>query len=112
MFYFVTPDGISCTFSRAPAAAGCTGNNFPSDRPAAANPPEGVNSIRTDAGLRQTNTPIASEIGPSFKTLPPFHTLTVDGVMCGVDDAQTTACKDPQGRAFVLSPRGSGWLQL
>ncbi|SPM39834.1 hypothetical protein MNAB215_2027, partial [Mycobacterium numidiamassiliense] len=22
----------------------------------------------------------------------------------------TTACKDPQGHGFVLSPRGSGWL--
>lgn len=112
MFYFLTPDGISCKFSNGPAAAGCTGNNFPGIPPAASNPSEGVNSIRTDIGLRQTNTPIATANGPSFKTLPPFHTLTVDGVICGVDDAQTTACRDPQGRAFVLSPRGSGWLQF
>jgi hypothetical protein len=27
-----------------------------------------------------------------------------------VDNAGTTACKDPQGRGFVLSPRGSAWL--
>ncbi|MBZ4620668.1 hypothetical protein GBO18_12020, partial [Mycobacterium avium subsp. hominissuis] len=33
-----------------------------------------------------------------------------DGVVCGVDDSGTTACKDPQGRGFVLSPHGSGWL--
>ncbi|WP_205878779.1 hypothetical protein [Mycobacterium camsae] len=112
MFYFRTPDGISCKFTSAPAAAGCTGNNFPGIPPAAVDPSEGVNSIRTDVGLRRTSTPIAAANGPAFKTLPPFHTLTLEGVICGVDDAQTTACKDPHGRAFVLSPRGAGWLQL
>ncbi|QCR71458.1 hypothetical protein FCV17_06315 [Mycobacterium avium subsp. hominissuis] len=30
--------------------------------------------------------------------------------ICGVDNSGTTACKDPQGRGFVLSPHGSGWL--
>ncbi|MBS9535178.1 hypothetical protein KIH27_16445 [Mycobacterium sp. M1] len=45
-----------------------------------------------------------------IKTLPPFHSIALGGVICGVDDAGTTACKDPQGRGFVLSPKGSGWL--
>jgi len=42
--------------------------------------------------------------------LSPFHTLTVFGVTCGVDDKKMTACKDPQGRGFVLSPSWSGWI--
>jgi hypothetical protein len=111
MVYFLTPDGITCRFSR-PAAAGCTGNNFPSVPPAS--PSSGgaarVNSIATDAPLQPTTDPIASATSPTFKTLPPFHSITVDGVICGVDDAGTTACKDPQGQAFVLSTHGSGWL--
>lgn len=67
MFYFLTPDAISCKFSSDPPAAGCTGNNFPGISPATTNPSagiNGVNSIRTDIGLRQTNTPIASANGP------------------------------------------------
>jgi hypothetical protein len=38
------------------------------------------------------------------------HSITVNGIICGADNAGTTACKDPQGRGFVLSPHGSGWL--
>lgn len=100
---FLTPDGITCAFS-TPASAGCTGNNFPGVPPAAA----GVNSIATDAKLDTTNAPIA---GTAAKILPPFHTITVDGVVCGVDDARTTACRDSRGRGFVLSPNGSGALE-
>ncbi|MDR3663178.1 MAG: hypothetical protein P4L86_22810 [Mycobacterium sp.] len=50
--------------------------------------------------------------GPTnnLKTLPPFHALTVNGVICGVEDARTTACKDAQCRGFVLSPKGAIWL--
>ncbi|RAV09475.1 hypothetical protein DQP57_15185 [Mycobacterium colombiense] len=44
------------------------------------------------------------------KTLPPSHSITVDGVICGVDNSGMTACKDPQGHGFVLSPHGSSWL--
>ncbi|MGC7358062.1 hypothetical protein RA989_19565, partial [Mycobacteroides abscessus subsp. massiliense] len=43
-------------------------------------------------------------------TLPAYHSITVNGVICGVDDKGTTACKDPQGRGFVLSKQGSGWI--
>lgn len=99
---FLTPDGITCAFS-TPASAGCTGNNFPGVPPAAS----GVNSIATDAELDTTNAPIA---GAAAKILPPFHSITVDGVVCGVDDARTTACRDAKGRGFVLSPNGSEWL--
>jgi hypothetical protein len=112
---FLTPDGISCRFITPPAAR-CTGNNFPAVPPAASNPAAGmnfVNAIGTDSDLSQTNDPIASgntvQDHP-IRTLPPFHSITVDGVICGVDNAGTTACKDAQGRGFVLSPRGSGWL--
>jgi len=44
------------------------------------------------------------------KQLPAFHTIIVNGVTCGVDDKKMTACKDPQGRGFILSPAWSGWL--
>jgi hypothetical protein len=101
---FLTPDGITCAFS-TPASAGCTGNNFPGVPPAAA----GVNSISTDSKLDTTNAPIARTT--TTKTLLPFHTITVDGVVCGVDDARTTACKDGHDRGFVLSANGSGWLE-
>ncbi|TDH49134.1 hypothetical protein E2F47_21450 [Mycobacterium eburneum] len=110
MVYFVTPDGITCNFISE--SAGCTGNNFPGVPPASPSSGGGarVNSIATNTPLQPTSDPIASDNSPQFKTLPPFHSITVDGVVCGVDDAKTTACKDPQGRGFVLSPRGSGWL--
>ncbi|RIS84933.1 hypothetical protein D2E54_06285, partial [Mycobacteroides abscessus] len=49
-------------------------------------------------------------LGQQIKALPPFHSITVSDVTCGVDDKGTTACKDPQGRAFVLSPSWSGWI--
>ncbi|CAG6866798.1 hypothetical protein [Mycobacterium avium] len=39
-----------------------------------------------------------------------MHSITVDGVICGVDNSGTTACKDPQDRGFILSPHGSKWL--
>lgn len=113
--FFLTPDGIQCRF-RKPAAAGCVGNNLPAIPPVPANPAsgvQGVNSIGTDTGLQQTNEsyPADNKIqGRPIKNLPPFHTITVDGVICGADDSGTTACKDQQGRGFVLSPRGSGWL--
>lgn len=106
--YFRTPDGITCDFFSGEAQ--CTGNNFPAVPSAGDN---GVNSIGTASGLGQTNDAIAPDgtvYGHPIKTLPPMHSITVDGVMCGADGSGTTACKDPQGRGFVLSPNGSGWL--
>jgi hypothetical protein len=107
--YFLTPDGIICGFSRG-LGAGCTGNNFPGIPPAS----DGrVNAIATNAPVRQTSIPIGADgevHGQPLKTLPPLHSITVDEVVCGVDDSGTTACKDSQGRGFVLSPHGSGWL--
>ena len=100
---FLTPDGITCAFT-TPPSAGCTGNNFPGLPPAA----QGVNSIATDAALDTTNAPISHASG--LRTLPAGHSITVDGVTCGVDDARTTACKDSRGRGFVLSPKGSSWF--
>ncbi|MEZ0049543.1 hypothetical protein ABIA30_000533 [Mycobacterium sp. MAA66] len=107
--YFLTPDGITCGFG-SPPSAGCTGNNLPA---LPAPTPEGMgllNSIGTNTGVRKSTTPLAVAGAPAFKTLPPLHSLTVDGVVCGVDGSGMTACKDPQGRGFILSPSWSGWL--
>lgn len=107
--YFRTPDGITCDFFSGEAQ--CTGNNLPAIPPASG--AGSVNSIGTASGLGQTNDPIAPNgqaYGHPLATLPPMHSITVNGVVCGVDNAGTTACKDPQGRGFVLSSHGSGWL--
>jgi hypothetical protein len=103
MVMFLTPDNITCNFMNPPSA-GCTGNNFPSVPPVV----NGVSAIATDAPLSAGDSGLPHS--PNLKTLPPFHTITVNGVTCGVDNARTTACKDTQGRGFVLSPNGSGWL--
>jgi hypothetical protein len=104
--YFLTPDAITCDFFSGEAQ--CTGNNFPSVPPATG--ASNVNSIGTTSGLGQTNDPIAPDgqvYGRSPKTLPPLHSIAVNGVTCGVDNTGITACKDSQGRGFVLSPHGS-----
>jgi hypothetical protein len=63
-------------------------------------------------GLKQTNegSPTDAFNGQRIRMLPPLHKITVDGATCGVDDEGTTACKDAQGRGFILSPAWSGWL--
>jgi hypothetical protein len=111
--YFLTPDGVICSFISDEAI--CRGNNFPAIPPATANPgasSSAVNWIGTTTGLKQTNEGEQSRVilGQPIKTLPPSHSITVKGIICGVDNSGTTACKDPQGRGFVLSPQGSGWL--
>jgi len=109
-YNFATPDGVSCGFDQPPVAS-CAGNNLPAIPPVC-KPPErnyGANEIATDIGLREVGLPCENK-SPEYKVLPPFHTLTVYGVTCGVDDKGTTACKDPRGRGFVLSPSWSGWL--
>ncbi|MGV0627336.1 hypothetical protein [Mycolicibacter minnesotensis] len=112
--YFLTPDGIACNFNAGQAQ--CTGNNFPSVPPAPTDPSRGINGVNwvgTITGLKQTSDQIAegnAVQGQPIKALPPWHSITDDGVICGVDDTGTTACNDSQGRGFVLSPNGSGWL--
>lgn len=109
---FTTPDGIGCTFDQKPSAS-CTGNNLPAIPPAKCDPVRGpveVNGISTDIGLRQYGGSTCKDGSPVNKVLHPFHTVTVYGVTCGVDDKRMTACKDPPGRGFVLSPSWSGWL--
>jgi hypothetical protein len=111
--YFLTPDNIICKFTLDQAS--CSGNNLPSIPPAASNPEAGINGINwigTTSGLNQTSGGAPSRVvnGQAIKSLPPSHSLTVNGFICGVDNSGTTACKDPQGRGFVLSPHGSGWL--
>ncbi|MEB4209692.1 hypothetical protein [Mycobacterium sp. 94-17] len=111
--YFLTPDGVICSFISGEAE--CRGNNLPAIPPAPSNPNAGitgVNWIGTTTGIKQTNEGEQSRVidGQPIRTLPPSHSITVNGIICGVDNAGTTACKDPQGRGFVLSPHGSGWL--
>ena len=111
--YFLTPDGVICSFISGEAL--CRGNNLPSIPPAPSNPNAGitgVNWIGTTTGIKQTNEGEQSRVisGQPIKTLPPSHSITVNGIICGVDNSGTTACKDPQDRGFVLSPKGSGWL--
>lgn len=107
---FSTPDGIGCTFGQSSAT--CTGNNLPAITPARCDPAQGIygeNEISTDTGLRKVSDTGCSSSALS-KQLPAFHTIIVNGVTCGVDDKKMTACKDPQGRGFILSPAWSGWL--
>lgn len=111
--YFLTPDGIVCKFTLDQAS--CSGNNLPAIPAAASNPAAGINGVNwigTTSGINQTGGGEPSRViaGQPIKTLPPAHSLTVNGFVCGVDNSDTTACRDPQGRGFVLSPRGSGWL--
>lgn len=107
---FATPDGVICAFGNPPSA-GCTGNNLPGMPPASPSSSgyPRVNAISTGAGPHPTSEGADTE-GHTVKTLAPFHSISVNGVICGVDDSGTTACKDPQGRGFVLSPHGSRWL--
>ena len=102
--YFLTPDGITCSFGNPPGAD-CIGEHFPGTAPAGRGL---VNWIGTDQPLQTTSDPIRNN---ATKLLPPNHSITVDGVICGVDGAGTTACKDPQGHGFILSPSWSGWLE-
>ena len=111
---FITPDDIECDFNAGSAV--CTGSNFPGLPPQQVNSGIGnvvINSISTSSGLSVTDgASLPDNIfhGAPIKVLPPFHSITVDGVLCGVDNSRTTACIDPQGRGFVLSRRGSGSL--
>lgn len=109
---FVTPEGVQCSFlpgvGGTQGSAGCTSDHFPgavTDGPYA--------YIDTISGIQTAgSTPYAdgSVQGHKISVLPPFHSISVEGMICGVDDNGTTACKDPQGRGFILSSSWSGWL--
>ncbi|MCV7358930.1 hypothetical protein [Mycolicibacterium fluoranthenivorans] len=111
--YFATPDGVICNITAVQAQ--CSGNNLPAIPPAVSDPSRNfnrVNWIGTASGLKQTNEGAVPNPlnGQTIKTLPPLHSISAFGALCGVDDKGTTACKDSRGRGFVLSPQGSGWL--
>lgn len=104
---FLTPDGIPCGFTAG--IAGCTSDKLPGIPNAASSQ---YMFIGTSTGTQpQGSTPYVNNTlqGVPLKVLPPNHSINVDGVICGVDDKGTTACKDPQGRGFILSPSWSGW---
>jgi hypothetical protein len=106
--YFRTPDGVTCEFLSGQAQ--CIGNNIPGLPPASPTSKGAprVNWIGTSSGLKPA-APVEDR-SSGIKILPPLHSITVDGVVCGIDGSGTTACKDPQGRGFILSPSWSGWL--
>jgi hypothetical protein len=105
---FLTPDGVPCSFLSG--VAGCTGDNLPGIQAKDKRP---YSYVSTDGGIRVAgSTPYVDNTvhGQPIKTLPAFHSITFNGATCGVDDSGTTACKDSQGRGFILSPSWSGWL--
>lgn len=106
--YFNTPDGVACNFLSGQAQ--CIGNNLPGLPPASPTSKGGprVNWIGTSSGLKPVVP--SDERSADVRTLPAMHSITVDGVTCGVDGSGMTACRDPQGRGFILSPTWSGWL--
>lgn len=106
--YFVAPDGVRCSFLMD--SAGSTGDNIPGVTAKDKNP---YTYVSTGSGVQPSgSTPfVDGKIqGHELKTLPPLHSITVEGAICGVDDAGTTACKDAEGRGFVLSKLGSTWF--
>ncbi len=106
--YFLTPDGIRCGFLSG--SAGCTGDNIPGVAEKDKNP---YTYVSTGSGIEPTaSTPYKNgQIqGHELKPLPPRHSISVEGSICGVDDAGTTACKGSDGGGFVLSKLGSTWF--
>lgn len=113
---FLTPDGIPCSFEST--GAGCVASNFPGVSVPAPSFPysdgtgftlrTGVFGISTNIWLRSFSSLPADT--SNVKTLPPGHSITQHGLTCGVDAAMMTACIDPQGQGFMLSPTWSGWL--
>lgn len=109
--YFLTPSGVVCVIDDGGAA--CFGNNLPSV-PALEDPNSRVSYIDTQKGLYQSSNPGyvngTTIRGQQIHTLPAAHSITVEGTVCGVSNSGTTACKDPQGRGFIVSPSWTGWL--
>jgi hypothetical protein len=105
--YFLTPDGIPCNFHTG--SVGCTGD-IPGVQDKAKNP---FTHVGTDSGIQATTSTLYGDAtiqGHPISSLPPLHSIAAGGSICGADDAGTTACKDYQGRAFVISPQGTSWL--
>ena len=106
--FFLTPDGIPCSFSSG--TVGCKGDNLPGIPAEDKKPYTYIDTVTGIQPARSTSYVDNTIRVQPIKTLPPLHSITVGDVTCGVDDKQTTACKDAQGRGFVLSPAWSGWL--
>lgn len=105
--YFLTPDGIPCNFHTD--SVECIGN-IPG---VADNDKNRYTSISTASGIKAAgSTPYSNGTvqGQPIRTLPALQSLAVAGDTCGVDSAGTAACKDFQGRGFVISQQGTRWL--
>lgn len=102
--YFLTPEGIPCNFHTGSVAC------IPGVPDNAKNP---YTSVSTGSGIQAaTSTPYSdgSIQGHPLKALPPQQALAAGGTFCGVDASGATACKDSQGRGFVISQQGTRWL--
>lgn len=110
--FFATPDGLFCSFDPGDDAiagvAGCTGTKLPGTP--ALGPYTSISTI--NGPQADTSTPFVDGAiqGHKVAVLPPLHSIAVSGFVCGVDDKGTTACKDPQGRGFLISPSWTGWI--
>lgn len=105
--YFLTPEGIPCNFHTD--SVECIGN-IPG---VAGNDKNPYTSVSTASGIKATpSTPYSngSIQGQPIRPLPPMQSITVAGDLCGVDGAGSTACKDFQGRGFVISQQGARWV--
>lgn len=107
--YFLTPDGIPCTFTDG--SAGCIGDNLPGIQSKDKNPYTYVDTVSGIQRAGSTQFVNNSVHGTPIKQLPPMHSIAVGGVTCGVDGAGLTACKDSENEGFILSPSWSGWLK-
>ncbi len=107
--YFVTPDGIPCTFTDG--SAGCIGDNLPGIQSKDKNPYTYVDTVSGIQRAGSTQFVDNKVHGTPIKQLPAMHSISVGGVTCGVDGAGQTACRDSENEGFILSPSWSGWLK-
>jgi hypothetical protein len=105
--YFVA-EGIPCNFHTG--GVGCIGAI-----PGVADGDRGsLTAVATDTGIRAVgSTPYAeaSVEGLPIRSLPAGQSIFVSGTRCGVAAAGVLACKDFQGRGFVISAQSTAWLE-
>lgn len=104
--YFLA-SGVPCNFHTG--GVGCTGN-IPGVPDSDKGP---FTTVASDTGIQAAgSTPYGDGTvqGQPIKALGPGQSIFVSGTRCGVDPAGVVACKDFQGRGFVISPQGTTWL--
>jgi hypothetical protein len=105
--YSLTPQWVPCNVHTD--GVECIGN-VPGVADNDRNP---YTSISTASGIKAAgSTPYSKGTvqGQPIRTLLALQSLAVAGHLCGVDSAGGIACKDFQGRGFVISEQGTRWL--